>query len=181
MSSTDPNADPADQEATESSVEPEVANDENPEAERIAILEAEAAANWEKYLRAAAELDNVRKRANRDVENAHKFAVEKFAADLLAVADSLSMGLEAADGTEAIKLREGSEATLKLLQQVFERFGIALIDPHGEPFDPEFHEAMTMQPAADTEPNTVLTVVQQGYTLNGRLLRPARVIVSAPS
>lgn len=150
------------------------------DAEKIEQLEAEVKANWEKYLRAAAELDNVRKRASRDVENAHKFAVERFAADVLSVADSLSMGLEASESTDAVKLREGSEATLKLLHQVFERFGIEQLDPHGEPFNPEYHEAMTMQPSADAEPETVLTVIQPGYLLNGRLLRPARVIVAAP-
>ena len=89
------------------------------------------------------------------------------------------MGLEAAGSADADALREGSEATLKLLQTVMERFGVEQIDPEGEPFDPELHEAMTMQPSADAEPNSVLTVIQKGYTLNGRLLRPARVVVAA--
>ncbi len=181
MSSTDPTPDtaatdaeiPGEESAAETAAQPT-------DAERIEALEAEVQGNWEKYLRAAAELENVRKRASRDVENAHKFAVERFAGDLLDVADSLSMGLEAAEHTDAVKLREGSEATLKLLLQIFDRFGIQTLDPHGEPFDPEFHEAMTMQPSADAEPETVLTVIQRGYLLNGRLLRPARVIVAAP-
>ena len=140
---------------------------------------AKAEENWERYLRAAAELDNVRKRASRDVEKARKFALESFGRDLLDVRDSLEMGLAAADTADADSLREGSAATLKLLETVMERFGVEQLDPVGEPFDPELHEAMTMQPSADAEPNSVLTVIQKGYTLNGRLLRPARVIVAA--
>ena len=140
---------------------------------------AKAGENWERYLRAAAELDNVRKRASRDVEKARKFALESFGRDLLDVRDSLEMGLAAAETADADSLREGSAATLKLLETVMERFGVEQLDPAGEPFDPELHEAMTMQPSADAEPNSVLTVIQKGYTLNGRLLRPARVIVAA--
>lgn len=143
-------------------------------------LRAKADENWDRYLRTAAELDNVRKRAVRDVENARKFALENFSRDLLDVRDSLEMGLAAADSADADALREGSEATLKLLQSVMERFGVEQIDPTGEPFDPELHEAMTMQPSADAEPDSVLSVIQKGYSLNGRLLRPARVIVAAP-
>ena len=140
-------------------------------------LKALAKENWDKYLRASADADNVRKRAARDVENAHKFALEKFSGELLAVRDSLEMGLAAADaGAEA--LRAGSEATLKLLASTMERFGVAEVDPEGEPFDPQRHEAMTMQPSAEVEPGTVLTVFQKGYTLNDRLLRPARVVVA---
>ncbi|MEO1203111.1 MAG: nucleotide exchange factor GrpE [Pseudomonadota bacterium] len=145
----------------------------------LAEAERKASEHWDKYLRAVAELDNVRKRAQRDVEKAHKFAIERFAGDLLSVADSLSMGIEAAGDGTVDSLREGSEATLKLLNQVFERFGVEAIDPEGEPFDPERHEAMTMQPSHDVEPGSVLAVVQRGYSLNGRLLRPARVIVAA--
>ena len=155
----------------------EEADGENNELE-AALLKAEE--NWERYLRAAAELDNVRKRATRDVEKARKFALESFGRDLLDVRDSLEMGLAAADTADANSLREGSAATLKLLETVMERFGVEQLDPAGEPFDPELHEAMTMQPSADAEPNSVLTVIQKGYTLNGRLLRPARVIVAAP-
>jgi molecular chaperone GrpE len=149
------------------------------DAPHIEELKAKADENWDRYLRAAAELDNVRKRAVRDVENARKFALENFGRDLLDVRDSLEMGLAAADSADAEALREGSEATLKLLETVMERFGVEQIDPEGEPFDPELHEAMTMQPSADAEPNSVLTVIQKGYSLNGRLLRPARVIVAA--
>ena len=153
------------------------AGSENNELE-VALAKAEE--NWERYLRAAAELDNVRKRATRDVEKARKFALESFGRDLLDVRDSLEMGLAAADTADADSLREGSAATLKLLETVMERFGVEQLDPAGEPFDPELHEEMTMQPSADAEPNSVLTVIQKGYTLNGRLLRPARVIVAAP-
>ncbi len=150
---------------------------------RLEAAESKAAENWDRYLRAAAELDNVRKRAARDVEGARKYALENFSRDLLAVCDSLQMGIDAAgksdDTADADALLEGSVATLKLLNQTLERFGVEMLDPAGEPFDPEFHEAMTMQPSADAEPGSVLAVIQKGYTLNGRLLRPARVVVAA--
>ena len=145
----------------------------------LAALEAQVKENWDKYLRTAAELENVRKRAARDVEHARKFALERFATELLAVRDSLDAGLEAAEQADADALREGSAATLKLLAKVMGQFGVDELDPLGEPFDPNFHEAMTMQPSADMEPGSVMVVVQKGYTLNGRLLRPARVVVAA--
>ena len=144
----------------------------------LAAAEAKATENWERYLRAAAEVENVRKRATRDVENAHKFALERFGKELLAVKDSLEMGLAAADNASAESLREGSTATLKLLTTTMERFGIEVVDPEGEPFDPELHEAISVQPSGDVEPGSVLTVVQKGYSLNGRLLRPAMVVVA---
>jgi molecular chaperone GrpE len=150
----------------------------SPEAE-LAEAKEKAEENWNLYLRAAAELENVRKRANRDVENAHKFALENFGRELLAVVDSLEMGLEAADNADAAALREGSEATCKLLKTTLERFGMSEVDPEGEPFDPEMHEAMSMMPAENVEPGSVAQVIQKGYALNGRLLRPARVIVAA--
>jgi molecular chaperone GrpE len=152
----------------------EVSIDEDP----MALLQAKADENWDNYLRAAAELENVRKRATRDVDNARKFAIERFGAELLAVRDSLELGLQADEEAGAEQLRVGSEATLKLLATTMERFGVVEIDPQGEPFNPELHEAMTMQPSAEVEPGTVLTVFQKGYTLNGRLLRPARVVVA---
>ena len=158
------------------------AGDTEPPAEEpsdpLAELKAKADENWDKYLRAAAELENVRKRASRDVENARRFALERFARDLLAVLDSLEMGLATGDDASVEALREGSAATLKLLTTTMAQFGVAEVDPEGEPFDPEVHEAMTMQPSADVEPGSVLTVYQKGYTLNGRLLRPARVVVA---
>jgi molecular chaperone GrpE len=127
-------------------------------------------------MRALAEVDNVRKRAARDVEQAHKFAVDRFANDLIGVKDSLELGLAADGGIEALK--SGTEATLKLLSKAFEKAGLVEIEPRGDVFNPELHEAMVTQPSAEHEPNTVLQVVQKGYQLNGRLLRPARVIVA---
>ena len=152
---------------------------ENDAAAQLAELQAKVDENWDRYLRAAAEVENVRKRASRDVEHAHKFALESFSRELLAVKDSLEMGLAAGESADAASLLEGSSATLKLLTTTLERFGIAEVDPEGEPFDPELHEAMTVQPSADMEPGSVLTVIQKGYSLNDRLLRPARVIVAA--
>lgn len=148
-------------------------------AAALAAAEETARENWDRYLRAAAETENVRKRAARDVENARRYALENFGRDLLAVKDSLEMGLQAAENADAATLLEGKAATLKLLATTLERFGIEEVDPAGAPFDPQFHEAMTMQPSADAEPGTVLTVVQKGYLLNGRLLRPAMVVVAS--
>lgn len=166
----------AENEAVEAA--PETAVEESGEAALAEAL-AKADENWNLYLRAAAELDNVRKRAARDVENAHKFALESFGRELLAVVDSLEMGLAAAENADAEALREGSEATCKLLKTTLERVGISEVDPEGEPFDPEMHEAMSMMPSRNTEPGSVAQVIQKGYALNGRLLRPARVIVAA--
>ncbi len=154
----------------------ESATDSDPDSVQ-AELQAKADENWQKYLRAAAELENVRKRAARDVENAHKFALERLAVELLAVRDSLEMGLAAGEDADIESLRQGKEATLKQLVAIMERFGVEELDPQGEPFDPGLHEAMTMQASADLEPGSVLTVIQKGYALNGRLLRPARVVV----
>ena len=146
--------------------------------DELAAAQAKADENWERYVRAAAELDNVRKRASRDVENAHKYALERFGKELLAVKDTLEMGLAVEDASVE-SLLEGSNATLKLLATTLERFGIVEVDPAGEPFDPELHEAISMQPSDNVEPGSVVTVVQKGYTLNGRLLRPAMVIVAS--
>jgi len=157
----------------------ESVQDQNNVEAALAELQAKADENWDRYLRAAAETENVRKRARRDVEQARKFALESFGRELLAVRDSLEMGIAAGQSADAKSLLEGSEATLKLLAVTLERFGVTEIDPEGEPFDPDLHEAMTMQPSADAEPGSVLTVVQKGYSLNGRLLRPARVIVAS--
>ena len=105
--------------------------------------------------------------------------MERLAVELLAVRDSLEMGLAAGDDADVESLRQGKEATLKQLVTIMERFGVEELDPQGEPFDPALHEAMTMQASADLEPGSVLTVIQKGYALNGRLLRPARVVVAA--
>jgi len=147
-----------------------------------ALTEAEerARGHWEQYLRAVAELDNVRKRAQRDIEAANRYGLEKFAAELLPVRDSLELAVQSADQVEvdARSLKQGQEATLQLLAKALERLGLAPINPVGEPFDPTRHEAMLAQESARAKPNTVLQVVQTGYELNGRVIRPARVIVA---
>jgi len=149
-----------------------------PGTDALAAAEARADEAQQQYLRALAELENVRKRAARDVEAAHRYALEKFAAELIGVKDSLELGLAAAGGQSPETLREGMDATLKLLTRAFEKFGIVTLDPVGAPFDPQWHEAMAMQESAEQPPGSVLMVVQKGYELNGRLLRPARVIVA---
>ncbi len=137
--------------------------------------------HWNQFLRLQAEMENLRKRNERDVANAHKFALDKFTAELLPVKDSLEMGLAASTAGEAIsadKLKEGNELTLRMLSNTFDKFNIKEINPLNEQFNPEHHEAMSIQERADVAPNTVVTVVQKGYTLNDRLVRPAMVIVS---
>lgn len=146
----------------------------------LADAEGRAKAHWEQYVRALAELDNVRKRAARDIEAANRYGLEKFAAELLPVRDSLEAAVQNAGRADAATLRAGQEATLQLLSKALEKLGVTAIDPKGEAFDPERHEAMMTQESS-ADPNTVLQVVQPGYELNGRLLRPARVIVSRPA
>ncbi|MGH8169820.1 MAG: nucleotide exchange factor GrpE [Steroidobacteraceae bacterium] len=146
-----------------------------------ALTEAEerARSHWEQYLRAVADLDNVRKRAQRDIEAANRYGLEKFAAELLPVRDSLELAVRSADQEiDARSLKQGQEATLQLLAKALERLGIAPIHPVGEAFDPSRHEAMMAQESATAQPDTVLQVVQTGYELNGRVIRPARVIVA---
>jgi molecular chaperone GrpE len=147
----------------------------------VAAAEAQAQAARDQALRALAELENVRKRAQRDVENAHRFALEKFAQELLPVKDSLDLAIESAGRADAAALVEGQAATQRLLIKALERGGIVEINPVGEPFDANLHEAIAAQPSETAEPNSVLAVVQRGYTLNGRLLRAARVIVARSS
>ncbi len=144
----------------------------------LADSEERAKSHWEQYLRAVAELDNVRKRAQRDIEAANRYGLEKFAAELLPVKDSLEAALENAGKADPGSLREGQAATLLLLSRALERLGVKVIDPAGEPFDPARHEAMMTEESRTAEPDSVLRVVQSGYELNGRLLRPARVIVA---
>ena len=129
-------------------------------------------------LRVLAELDNIRKRAQRDVEQAHRYALEKFAGELLPVKDSLDLGVENAGKADATALAEGQAATQRLLAKALEKAGIVELNPVGEPFDANLHEAMAAQPSETAEPNSVLAVIQRGYTHNGRLLRAARVIVA---
>jgi molecular chaperone GrpE len=144
----------------------------------LAAAEAKAAENWSSYLRAVAELENYRKRMDRELENARKYAIERFAQELVSVADSLEAGINAGTANSGSALLEGSTATLKQLLRAFDKAGIKVIDPKGQPFDPAWHEAMVAQESRDQPANTVLSVIQKGYSLNGRLLRPARVIVS---
>lgn len=142
---------------------------------------AKADEHWNLYLRSQAELDNVRRRAEKDLESAHKFGLEKFANEMLPVKDSLELGLAAVEenSDEAVeKLREGTELTLKMLTSALEKFGIKEINPVGEAFNPEQHQAMTMQESAEAAPNSVLVVMQKGYLLNERVMRPALVVVS---
>jgi molecular chaperone GrpE len=147
---------------------------------KVRLVEAEERAknHWDQYLRSVAELENVRKRAQRDVEQASRFGLEKFAQELIPVKDSLDLGVENAARSDAAALVEGQAATQRLLGKAFEKLGIVELDPVGEPFDANLHEAMAMQESPVAEPNSVLAVVQRGYSLNGRLLRPARVIVA---
>lgn len=136
--------------------------------------------NWDKAIRVQAEMENLKRRTQKDLENAHKYGLEKFAKELLSVLDSLELGIQAStsDSPEVVKLREGSELTIKQFEAVFAKFNIEAIDPTGQAFNPELHQAMTTQDSADVEPNTVLNVFQKGYILNGRLIRPAMVVVS---
>ena len=153
------------------------------QADLQALLEdarGKADEHWDQCLRLQADMENLRKRAERDVASAHKFALERFAAELLPVRDSLELGLAAfaAEGADPEKLREGVELTLQMLTNAMGKFEIREVNPRDERFNPDFHQAMSLQERADVEPNTVVTVVQKGYLLNDRLLRPAMVIVS---
>jgi molecular chaperone GrpE len=142
---------------------------------------AEAAANLDKFLRARAEADNVRKRTENEIANVRKYAVESFASELLAVHDSLDLArsVSLADAAAAIeKMHEGLELTLKLMDGVLAKFGVVQIDPKGERFDPERHQALSTVESAEVAPNHIVTVVQKGYLLRDRLLRPAMVIVA---
>jgi molecular chaperone GrpE len=138
-----------------------------------------ADSHWDQCLRLQADIDNLRKRNERDLINAHKFALEKFAVDLLPVKDSLEMGLAAAgENTDVAGLKEGGELTLKMLTSAMGKYNINEVNALNEIFNPEYHEAISVQERADVKPNTVVTVVQKGYVLNDRLIRPAMVIVS---
>jgi len=153
------------------------------EHDPVALLEdarSKADEHWNLYLRTQAEMDNLRKRAERDVQNAHKFGIEKLVGELLPVVDSMEMGMAAADGADeaTVKLVEGMEMTLKMFADALQKVGITQVDPMGEAFNPEFHQAMSMIESPDAEPNTVITVMQKGYILNDRLVRPAMVVVA---
>jgi molecular chaperone GrpE len=147
----------------------------------LASARAKADESWDQLLRARAEIENLRRRQAVELEKAHKYALDGFVRELLQVRDSLELGHDAAQeaDTDVVKLREGTELTLKLLSDVMAKFGVEVIEPLGQPFNPELHQAMTMQPRSDVPPNTVVAVLQKGYTLNGRLVRPALVMVSS--
>jgi molecular chaperone GrpE len=144
----------------------------------LAQSEERSKNHWDQYLRAVAELDNVRKRAQRDIEAANRYGIEKFVAELLPVKDSLELAVENAGRTDSSSILAGQEATLKLLEKALKSQDVKKLDPVGEPFDPARHEAMMAQASTSAEPNSILKVVQPGYELNGRLLRPARVIIA---
>jgi molecular chaperone GrpE len=158
--------------------EPEAAASGDAPGSALDAARREADDYRDRLLRLAAELDNVRKRAVRDVESARKYGFEKLAQALLPVRDSLEAGLATGANADAQTLLEGKRATLRLLDSALEQAGVTALDPEGEPFDPEQHEAMLTQPSETAEPNTVLTVIQKGFAINDRLLRPARVIVA---
>ena len=158
----------ADRETEEGEVQTDLESSESPVAsieDELAEARREARLNMDRALRAHAELENVRRRLERDLQNAHKFALERFVSELLPVKDSLELGLAASS-------EKGAS------DQAMEKFGVKVVDPAGEPFDPEFHQAMTMQESDTAEPGTVLTVVQKGCLLNERLVRPAMVVVA---
>ncbi len=152
-------------------------------AEEVKSLQAELAGAHEQVLRAQADVQNIRRRAELDVEKAHKYALEKFVSDMLPVADNLERAIASMDkdneATQAVL--EGVELTYKTLVDALKRHQVETVDPEGAPFDPQLHQAMSMIESPDAEPNTVLNVFQKGYTLNGRLVRPAMVVVSKAS
>jgi len=174
---------------TEESLVGEVVTEEEPVGDEDVVVDlaaelekanATASENWEKLLLAKAEVENIRRRTQKDIEKAHRFSVEKFAKDMLPVVDSLEMGLAAADDSdvEATSLKEGMELTLKQLISSLEKSGVVQVNPVSEVFNPELHQAISMVPSPDHEPNSIIQVFQKGYTLNDRLLRPAMVIVA---
>lgn len=157
--------------------------EENPPESEVDALKAQAQEFQEQMLRSQAEMQNVRRRAEIDVEKAHKFALEKFVKELLPVADSLEKAVESTEGhqeagEQVASIREGVEMTLNLFMNSLKKFNVEQLDPVGEPFDPQKHEALSMVPAPDVEPNSVVSVVQKGYMLNDRLVRPAMVMVA---
>jgi len=158
--------------------------DLRPEVDRLQkeldAANAKADENWEHFVRTKADMENLHRRAQRDVENAHKYASEKFLEAMIPVIDSLEMGAHAAsqEGADIEKLREGMELTLKMFADALHKFEVKKLDPVGDTFNPEFHQAMTMQESDQHAANTVLSVMQKGYLLNERLIRPALVVVS---
>ncbi len=163
--------------------EQEITVDDIDMVESLQQAEANLEEAQEQVLRLKAEMENLRRRSAREVENAHKYALERFVQELLPVIDSLEMGRDAvmAEGATLAKLQEGTDLTLKMLLSTIEKFGIKAVHPEGEPFDPELHQAMSMLESSEHAPNTVMNVMQKGYLLNDRLVRPAMVVVSKTS
>jgi molecular chaperone GrpE len=146
--------------------------------DKLTLAEKQAHENWEKSVRAMAEVDNMRRRAERDVENAYKYSSEKIIVNLLPVVDSLEQAIQLSDSKADASMREGLELTMKLLVDALEKQGVKQLNPMGEVFNPQEHEAMSMQESPDAANNTILMVFQKGYKLNDRVIRPARVIVA---
>jgi molecular chaperone GrpE len=175
-------ADQAAEQATEQGQETETMQEVTVESLQLELQEsaAKAEAYRDEAVRAQAEMQNVRRRAEQDVAKAHKFGQEKLVVELLNLVDNLDRALVASRAENATleNLLEGVEMSQSMLMEGLKKFSVEQLDPHGEPFNPEMHEAMTAIPNADMEPNTVMEVFQKGYTLNGRLIRPAMVVVS---
>jgi molecular chaperone GrpE len=146
----------------------------------LAVLQKKADEHYDQLVRAHAEIENLKRRHTQELEKAHKYALDKFVGELLTIWDSLELGLQAAqnDDADVASLREGTELTVKMFGDVMEKFNVERINPEGEAFNPEFHQAMSMVPNAEMAPNTVMAVMQKGVSLNGRLIRPAMVVVS---
>lgn len=167
------------QAAEENLVEGDVVENDAADNSELVALQEQLAEAKDQVLRAHADAQNARRRAEQDVEKAHKFALEKFTKELLPVLDSLERALEAFEQNDvSAALKEGVEMTLNMFVSTLGKFNVEVIQPEGEPFDPQFHEAMSMVPNPDVEPNTVIAVMQKGYLLNGRLVRPAMVMVA---
>ena len=174
----DENTDPEDKDVNEDEAEVGPSTEE----EVTSTTEGELEALKDQLLRTVAESENIRRRASRDVENAHKYANEKLLEDLLPVLDSLEKALELPDQSDDAKaVLEGIEISLRMFRETLERGGVTIVDPLGEPFDPSKHEALAMVPNEEVEPNSIIEVVQKGYLLNERVVRAARVVVSAAS
>ncbi|MEH6357262.1 MAG: nucleotide exchange factor GrpE [Marinobacter sp.] len=170
--------------ADENAEAAEAAPESSPSAD-LEALQAKVQEFQEQVLRSQAEMQNVRRRAETDVEKAHKFAVEKFVKELLPVVDSLEKAVESTGGHESsgdlvASIRQGVELTLEMFLSGLKKFNVERLNPVGEPFDPQYHEAMSMVPAPNAEPNSVVAVMQKGYVLNGRVVRPAMVMVAKP-
>jgi molecular chaperone GrpE len=157
--------------------EKEIVDTEDHVLQQLKEAEQKAEENWQLLLRTKAEMENLRKRTEKDLENAHKYGMEKFVSEMLPVKDSMELGLAAQDVTVE-SLHEGMKLTMNMFNTTFEKLGVKEINPMNEPFDPELHQAMTMQETDDVEPDTVIAVMQKGYLLNDRLVRPAMVMVS---